>query len=106
ERYAPRSIQSIHNATERFEFHHMQVNKEMNAMFSTKKITMMLKQIVSRMFIATFVVIIGMVGTAAAARPAVISTSPTDGAIGVPVNTIVTVNFSEPMDCKSIKRNN
>src|SRR5882757_941263 len=43
-----------------------------------------------------------MVGTAAASRPMVLSTDPTDDAINVPVNTTVTVNFSVPMNCKTI----
>ena len=76
------------------------------SMFSMKKTTMMLKYIVSRISIAAFVVIVGMAGTAAAARPIVTSTSPADDAINVPINTTVTVNFSEPMDCNTINRNN
>ncbi len=75
-------------------------------MFSMKKTTMILKYIVSRISIAAFVVVVGMAGTAAAARPIVTSTSPTDDAINVPVNTTVTVNFSEPMNCNTINRNN
>ena len=88
----------------------MQVTKEMNAMFSTKKITMILKYIVSRFSIAAFVVIVGMVGmvgSAAAAnrpKPIVISTDPIDDAVDVPINNTVTVNFSLPISCKSVNR--
>ncbi|MFZ0679771.1 Ig-like domain-containing protein [Candidatus Binatus sp.] len=78
-------------------------------MFSTKKITMILKYIVSRISIAALVVIVGMAGSAAASdktKSIVVSTSPTDDAVDVPVNTTVTVNFSLPMDCSTINRNN
>jgi hypothetical protein len=87
----------------------MQVTKEMSVMFSTKKITTIIKNIVSRIPLAALLVILGMVGTAAASgkpKSIVISTYPTDDAIDVPVNTSVTINFSLPMDCKTINRNN
>jgi Ice-binding-like/Bacterial Ig-like domain len=93
------------NAAEYFELHHMQVTKEMNSMFSTKKISMILKYIVGRISIAALVVIVGMAGSAAASskpRPIVTSTNPADDAVNVPVNTSITVNFSEPMDCNTI----
>jgi hypothetical protein len=87
----------------------MQVNEEMNFMSSTKKGTMMLKCIVSRISIAALVVIVVMAGSAAAAskgpRPMVISSNPADDAIDVPVNASVTVNFSLPMNCNSINKN-
>ena len=41
----------------------MQVTKEMNVMFSTKKITTIVKNIVSRISLAALLVIVGMVGT-------------------------------------------
>ncbi len=37
-------------------------------------------------------------------RPVVVSTNPNDGAMNVPVDTAVTVNFSEPMKCLSLNR--
>jgi hypothetical protein len=92
----------MHNAAKYFELHHMPVNKEVSAMFPTKKITMILKYIVSKMSVAAFVVVVGMVGTAAASRPMVTSTDPADDAVNVAVNTTVTVNFDVPMDCKTI----
>ena len=84
----------------------MQVNKEMNAMFSTKKVTMIFKYIVSKISVAALVLVVGMAGVAAAAGPrsTVISTYPTDDAINVPVSTSVTVNFSLPMDCKTLRK--
>jgi Ice-binding-like/Bacterial Ig-like domain len=87
----------------------MQVTKEMSVMFSTKKITTIIKNIVSRIPLAALLVILGMVGTAAASgkpKSIVVSTFPTDDAVDVPINTTVTVNFSLPMDCKTINRNN
>ena len=62
----------------------MQVTKEMNVMFSTKKITTIVRNIVSRISLAALLVIVGMVGTAAASRPMVTSTDPADDAINVP----------------------
>jgi hypothetical protein len=73
----------------------MQVTKEMSVMFSTKKITTIVRNIVSKISLAALLVIVGMVGTAAASRPMVTSTYPADDAINVPVNTTVTVNFSK-----------
>src|ERR1700722_14275276 len=88
----------------------MQVTKEMSAMFSTKKISMIVKYIISRIPLAALLVILGMLGTAAAAsgkpKSIVVSTFPTDDAVDVPVNTTVTVNFSLPMDCQTINSNN
>ena len=78
-------------------------------MFSSKKITTIIKNIVSRIPLAALLVILGMVGTAAASgkpKSIVVSTFPTDDAVDVPVNTTVTVNFSLPMDCKTINKNN
>src|SRR3984957_13020061 len=87
----------------------MQVTKEMNDMSSTKKISTIVKYIVSRFSIAALVVVLGMVGSAAASgkpKSIVVSTSPTDDAVDVPDNTSVTVNLSLPMDCRTINRNN
>src|SRR5882762_9367942 len=92
----------MHNAAKYFQLHRTQVDKEMNVMFSTKKISTILKYIVSKISLAALLVVLGMVGTAAASRPMVLSTDPTDDAINVPVNTTVTVNFSVPMNCKTI----
>jgi Ice-binding-like/Bacterial Ig-like domain len=86
----------------------MQANKEMNRMLSTKKATMIFKYIVSQISVAALVVIVAMAGSAAAndnPRPIVTSTSPANGALDVPVNTTVTVNFSMPMKCNSINPN-
>src|SRR5271170_1181793 len=99
---ASRSIQSIHNAAKYFDLHHMQVDKELNAMFSSKEITTIAKYLATKFAIAALVVVLGMVGSAAAStgpKPTVISSDPADDAINVPVNTTVTVNFSLPMDC-------
>ena len=88
----------------------MQVNEEMNFMSSTKKGTMMLKYIVSRISVAALVVIVGMAGSAFASgkprppRPVLVYSNPADDAINVPVNTSINVNFSMPMDCDSIRK--
>ncbi len=85
----------------------MQADKELKVMFSTKEITTIVKFIVTRFALAAFVVVLGLVGSAAASnrpKPTVISTDPADDAINVPVTTTVTVNFSLPIDCHSINR--
>ena len=46
----------------------MQVTKEMSVMFSSKKITTIVKNIVSRISLAAFIVIVAMAGIAAASR--------------------------------------
>ena len=83
----------------------MQVKKELNVMLSTKKSTMMLKYIVSAISVAAFLVIAGMAAPAAAAnnpRPMVMFSNPLNNAMDVSVDTIVTVFFSIPIDCKNI----
>src|SRR5271154_1689053 len=83
----------------------------MNAMSSTNKIAMMLKYIVSSISTGALVVIIGLVaiaettGSAAAKdkpRPTVVSITPPDGDVEVPVVTSITVVFDTPMECKTI----
>ena len=80
-------------------------------MSSTNKIAMMLKYIVSSFSTAALVAIIGLVaiaattGSAAAKdkpRPTVVSITPPDGDIDVPVVTSITVVFDMPMDCKTL----
>ena len=53
----------------------MQVAKEMNVMFATKKIMSLVRNLVAGLPLAALLVIVGMAGTAAA-RPVVVSTIP------------------------------
>ena len=80
-------------------------------MSSTNKIAIMLKYIVSSFSTAALVAIIGLVAIAATTgvaaaknkpRPTVVSITPPDGDIDVPVVTSVTVVFDMPMDCKTL----
>src|SRR5580658_207164 len=70
---------------------------------------MILRHSVKIATIAALVMVLSAGASPAAAsgkpRPSVLSTNPLDGAIDVPVETSITVNFSLPMDCKSINKN-
>src|SRR5579872_3783022 len=81
----------------------MQVAKEMNVMFATKKIMAIVRKLVTGLPLAALLVIVGMAGTAAA-RPVVVSSNPADDAVNVPINTAVTVNFDRPVKCKTINQ--
>ncbi len=70
---------------------------------------MVLKYIVNRVSIMALAMILCAVGSSAAGRsdkprPVVVSTNPSDGAVDVAVQTSITVNFSVPMDCRSINK--
>jgi Ice-binding-like/Bacterial Ig-like domain len=80
-------------------------------MSSINKIAIVLKYIVSSFSTAALVAIIGLVAIAATTgvaaaknkpRPTVVSITPFDGDIDVPVVTSVTVVFDMPMDCKTL----
>src|SRR5580704_5277692 len=68
---------------------------------------MVLKHIVSRVSIAALVTILCVGGSRAAQakgqdRPTVVSITPPDGDVDVPVVTSITVIFDMPMDCKTV----
>jgi hypothetical protein len=80
-------------------------------MSSINKIAILLKYIVSSFSTAALVAIIGLVAIAATTgaaaakdkpRPTVVSITPPDGDLDVPVVTSITVVFDMPMDCKTV----